>query len=108
MGCEGRSRGVLEWASGAAVRASEPLAQGKVVVEAISSVIDEDLCSGCRTCEEMCAYSALEFDSENKVMKVNDVMCKGCGSCASACPSGAISMRHFNLKQLIAQIEGMI
>ena len=95
-------------ASGAAVRASEPLAQGKVVVEAISSVIDEDLCSGCRTCEQMCAYSALEFDNENKVMKVTDVMCKGCGSCASACPSGAISMRHFNLKQLIAQIEGMI
>jgi heterodisulfide reductase subunit A len=95
-------------ASGAAVRASEPLAQGKVVVEAISSVIDEDLCSGCRTCEKMCAYSALEFDSENKVMKINDVMCKGCGSCASACPSGAISMRHFNLKQIIAQIEGMI
>ena len=95
-------------ASGAAVRASEPLAQGKVVVEAISSVIDEDLCSGCRTCEQMCAYSALEFDNENKVMKVTDVMCKGCGSCASACPSGAISMRHFNLRQLLAQVEGMI
>jgi len=95
-------------ASGAAVRASEPLAQGKVVVEAITSVIDEDLCSGCRTCEQMCAYSALEFDNENKVMKVTDVMCKGCGSCASACPSGAISMRHFNLRQLLAQIEGMI
>jgi len=95
-------------AGAAAVRASEPLSQGKVEVEAISSVIDEDLCSGCRTCEEMCAYSALEFDSENKVMKVNDVMCKGCGSCASACPSGAISMRHFALKQIIAQIEGML
>jgi heterodisulfide reductase subunit A len=95
-------------ASGAAVRASEPLSQGKVVVEAISSVIDEDLCSGCRTCEEMCAYSALEFDSEKKVMKVNDVMCKGCGSCASACPSGAISMRHFGIKQILAQIEGII
>ena len=95
-------------ASGAAVRASQPLAQGKVVVEAISSVIDEDLCSGCRTCEQMCAYSALEFDSENKVMKVNDVMCKGCGSCASACPSGAITMRHFDMKQILAQIGGML
>ncbi|MCK4429841.1 MAG: CoB--CoM heterodisulfide reductase iron-sulfur subunit A family protein, partial [Candidatus Aminicenantes bacterium] len=95
-------------ASGAAVRASEPLSQGKVVVEAISSVIDEDLCSGCRTCEEMCAYSALEFDSEKKVMRVNDVMCKGCGSCASACPSGAISMRHFGIKQILAQIGGII
>ena len=95
-------------ASGAAVRASEPLAQGKVEVEAISSVIDEDLCSGCRMCEEMCAYSALEFDSEKKVMKVNDVMCKGCGSCASACPTGAITMRHFDIKQILAQIGGLV
>ncbi len=95
-------------ASGAAIRASEPLAAGKVEIEAISSHIDEDLCSGCRVCEDLCAYSALEFDEKDKVMKVNEVMCKGCGSCASACPTGAISMRHFNIKQILAQIEGLV
>ena len=95
-------------ASGAAVRASEPLAQGKVEVEAITASIDDELCSGCKICEQLCAYSALEFDEKNKVMRVNDVMCKGCGSCASACPSGAISMRHFALKQILAQIDGII
>jgi heterodisulfide reductase subunit A len=95
-------------ASGAAVRASEPLAQGKVEVEAISSNIDEDLCSGCRICEDLCPYSALEFDEKDKIMKVNDVVCKGCGSCASACPTGAVSMRHFDIKQILAQIEGII
>jgi heterodisulfide reductase subunit A len=95
-------------ASGAAVRAAEPLAAGKVLVEAISSVIDEDLCSGCRICEDLCAYSALEFDEKDKVMRVNDVMCKGCGSCASACPTGAIAMRHFDIKQLLAQIRGLV
>jgi heterodisulfide reductase subunit A len=95
-------------ASAAAVRASEPLAQGKVEVEAISAWINEELCSGCRVCEDLCAYSALEFDGKNKIMRVNDVMCKGCGSCASACPSGAISMRHFDVKQILAQIGGII
>jgi len=95
-------------ASGAAVRASEPLAAGKVFVEAISAVIDEDLCSGCRVCEELCVYSALEFDEKDKIMKVNDVMCKGCGSCASACPTGAITMRHYDVKQILAQIGGLI
>ncbi len=95
-------------ASGAAVRASEPLAAGKVEVEAISAFIDEDLCSGCRICEELCAYSALEFDEKDKIMKVNDVMCKGCGACASACPTGAISMRHFDLEQILAQIGGIV
>ena len=95
-------------ASGAAIRASEPLAAGKVQVEAISANIDEDLCSGCRICEDLCAYSALEFDEKDKIMRVNDVMCKGCGSCASACPTGAISMRHFDLKQILAQIGGLV
>ena len=95
-------------ASGAAVRASEPLAQGKVEVEAITSTIDEDLCSGCKVCQKLCPYSALEFDEKAGVMRVNDVMCKGCGSCASACPSGAISMRHFAIKQIVAQIDGIV
>jgi len=35
-------------------------------------------------------------------------MCKGCGACGSACPSGAISMNHFNNKQILAQIGAMI
>ena len=95
-------------ASGAAIRASEPLAAGKVLVEAISANIDEDLCSGCRMCENLCAYSALEFDEKDKIMRVNDVLCKGCGSCASACPTGAISMKHFDMNQLLAQIGGLI
>ncbi|UCB59415.1 MAG: CoB--CoM heterodisulfide reductase iron-sulfur subunit A family protein [Thermoplasmatales archaeon] len=95
-------------ASGAAVRAAEPLAAGKVEVEAISANIDEDLCSGCRICEDLCAYSALEFDEKDKIMRVNDVLCKGCGSCASACPTGCISMKHFDMKQLLAQIGGLV
>jgi len=95
-------------ASGAAIRASEPLAAGKVEVEAISANIDEELCSGCMICEDLCPYSALEFDEKDKIMRVNDVLCKGCGSCASACPTGAISMKHFDMKQLLAQIGGLI
>ena len=95
-------------AGAAAVRAAAPLAQGTVEVEAIAAVIDEDVCAGCRVCEKLCTYSALTFDEEKKVMTVNDVMCKGCGVCSSACPSGAISMNHFTMKQMLAQIGGMI
>ena len=95
-------------ASGAAVRAAAPLAQGKALVEAITATINDDLCSGCRICEKLCAYSALEFSSEDKIMKINDVLCKGCGSCAAACPTGAITMKHYSNKQVLAQIGGIL
>ena len=95
-------------ASGAAVRACIPLAQGKVSVEPIFAAIDEDSCSGCRVCESLCPYTALEFDAEDKVMKIQQVLCKGCGTCGAACPSGAITMSHFSDEQLLAQLLGII
>ncbi|MEW6069644.1 MAG: CoB--CoM heterodisulfide reductase iron-sulfur subunit A family protein [Candidatus Thermoplasmatota archaeon] len=92
-------------ASAAAIKASIPLAQGKVEVEPLYAVIDKDLCSGCRICEGLCSYSALKYDTQEKTMIINDILCKGCGSCGSACPSGAIKMNHFTDKQMYAQIE---
>ncbi|HEX59716.1 MAG TPA: 4Fe-4S dicluster domain-containing protein, partial [Methanomicrobia archaeon] len=78
-----------------------------VKTEAITSTINEELCSGCRTCEAVCAYGALKFDEEKGVMTVNDVLCKGCGACGATCPSGAISMKHFKDEQIFAQIEAL-
>jgi heterodisulfide reductase subunit A len=95
-------------ACGAAEAASIPLFQGKVEVEAITSSIDDEICSGCRSCESVCVYGALSFDEEEGVMTVNDVLCKGCGSCGSTCPSGAISMNHFKDVQIYAQMGAMI
>lgn len=83
------------------------LGTGKAKLEAIASEISEDLCTGCRTCEALCPYGALEFDAEKKIMKVNEAICKGCGCCGGTCPSGAASMRHFRDRQIFAQIEAL-
>ncbi|MCG3260733.1 MAG: 4Fe-4S binding protein, partial [Candidatus Heimdallarchaeota archaeon] len=32
----------------------------------------------------------------------------GCGSCAAACPTGAITMKHYSNKQVLAQIGGIL
>ena len=95
-------------ASGAGAKASIPLAAGKVAIEPIVAIVDEDLCSGCRVCEHLCEFNAFEYDREKRLVRLNEVLCKGCGVCVAACPSKAISMKHYTDVQLSAQLAGLI
>jgi heterodisulfide reductase subunit A len=95
-------------AKGAAASAIVPLVRGRVAVEPITAFIEEDLCSGCRTCEGVCEYRALSFDEEKGIMTVNEALCKGCGACGATCPSGCITLKHFTDRQILAQIGAML
>jgi heterodisulfide reductase subunit A len=86
----------------AASRAGIPMALKQVKTEAITSVINEELCTGCGTCIKLCPYNAIQKD-ERGVATVNDVLCKGCGVCAASCPEKAITMRHFSDDQVLAE-----
>lgn len=83
------------------------LDRGEVTISPTISVVDEALCSACKTCIELCPYTAISFIEEENVARVNEALCKGCGTCAAACPSGAIAARHFTDQQILAQIEGL-
>ena len=65
-------------------------------------------CSGCRMCNEICPYAAIEFDAEKRRSHVISALCKACGACVAACPSGAIKARHFTDEQIFAEIEGVL
>ena len=95
-------------AKGAASSAIIPMARGKVKVEAIAAVVNEDLCSGCRVCVSVCPYEAITYDEKDDVSRVNEALCKGCGTCGAACPSGAMSTSHFTSEQLRAQVLALI
>ncbi len=95
-------------ASAAATRALAMISQGKIILEAAVSQIDEVRCSGCQTCLEVCPFSAISYIEEKKICQVNEALCKGCGTCAAACPSEAITARQFTTEQLMAQIEGVL
>jgi heterodisulfide reductase subunit A len=95
-------------ASGAAAKALSLATRGRVQISPTISWIDPDVCAGCQTCIKLCAYSAIEFDERRRVSVVNEALCKGCGSCSGFCPSGAAQVRHFNERQVFAELEGVL
>ncbi len=92
----------------AAARVQGMITKGEVLIEPIVASIDEDHCSGCRICNTMCPFSAIEFDEEKNVSRVIAALCKGCGTCVAACPAGVITGAHFNNQQISAEIEGAL
>jgi heterodisulfide reductase subunit A len=96
-------------ASAAAAETLTLLSRGEVIISPTTAVVDEDLCSGCKTCIVLCPYSAITFVERDisGVAEINEALCKGCGTCVAACPAGAITARHFSDQQILAEIEGL-
>jgi heterodisulfide reductase subunit A len=90
----------------ATARASILMGAGKVKTDAITGVVDEDLCIGCGLCEEICPYGAPKIDEGKS--KIREILCRGCGSCAAECPKRAITMRHYGDHQILAQVEALL
>jgi heterodisulfide reductase subunit A len=92
----------------AAARVQGMITKGKVMIEPVVATIDEANCSGCRICNNLCPYNAIEFDENANVSRVINALCKGCGTCVSACPAQVISGAHYSNNQIFAEIEGML
>jgi len=93
-------------AKAAAARASILMANRKMRAEAITAVVDEDLCIGCGLCEELCPYGAPRVEEGKS--KVIEALCKGCGACAAECPRRAMTMRHFGDQLILAQVQAAL
>jgi len=94
-------------ASAAASRANILMSKGKVTVEAITSRINPERCTGCGLCAKVCPYGAIQIDKETRIATVVEAACAGCGTCSPECNFGAISMRHYSDRQILAQIDAL-
>lgn len=47
-------------------------------------------CVGCRSCQKLCQFGAIEFSSLDKKCYINPLKCYGCGVCRSACHKEAV------------------
>lgn len=84
------------------------LRQDEYETEATISSVNEELCTGCGTCVEVCEFDTLqlvETPEGETVCKVNQALCKGCGCCAAACPSGAIEQNGFRRDQMLSAVD---
>jgi heterodisulfide reductase subunit A len=97
-------------ACAAASRATTVLSKKTLETEGTIASVVEDLCSGCRICEHMCPYGAVEIQIKNgkPVAHVLEAVCKGCGSCGTACPTKAITLGHFTNEEILAQIDAAL
>jgi heterodisulfide reductase subunit A len=92
----------------AAARVQGMITSGEVLIEPIVATVIEEKCSGCRICNTLCPFNAIEFLEDKGVTHINTALCKGCGTCVAACPSQAITGAHFNNQQIFAEIEGIL
>ena len=80
----------------------------KLTLKSIVAHADEELCSACGLCVQVCPFSAVQIDKARHVAVVNEVLCQGCGTCVGTCPSGAALSRHFTDAQLEAEIKEVL
>jgi len=94
-------------ASAAAARANILMAKGKVTIEAITSKLLPESCTGCQMCVKVCPFNAISVNKELKKVNMVEAACSGCGTCSAECPFNAITMRHFTDDQILAQIDAV-
>ena len=70
----------------------------------VLAYIDQDLCSKCGRCYEVCRFGAIDFT--DGIYSVDELSCEGCGYCARVCESDAIEMNERNVgKWYISNIK---
>jgi heterodisulfide reductase subunit A2 len=92
----------------ASARVLGKIMQKEIAIEPIRATVDQDKCSGCRICNNLCPFNAIVFHMDRMVSEVNPALCQGCGTCVAACPAGAISGTGFSNEQILAQLDGLL
>jgi heterodisulfide reductase subunit A len=95
-------------ASSAAARILSLISKGEVEIEPVRAMVQDEYCSGCRMCNGLCPYGAIEFIQDKKISHVNEALCKGCGTCVAACPSSAMTGVGFTDEQILAELDGLM
>ncbi|MDP2044698.1 MAG: 4Fe-4S dicluster domain-containing protein, partial [Deltaproteobacteria bacterium] len=100
-------------AKAAVSRAGVILAKEVMQLDAIKSQVTEK-CDGCALCLDVCPYQALKLEEykdnghAHRRIISDKALCKGCGLCEATCPKEGVTIHHFTMDQLKAQVDAVI
>ena len=105
-------------AGAAAAKVIGLLSKSQLLCNPCTAQPDELMCNGCSNCEKVCPYGAItyinkEFRGPNRttvlrrVAQVNPAVCQGCGACTVACMSGAMDLKGFSNRQIMAEVDAI-
>jgi len=73
-----------------------------MILENISVVVSNRLCTGCGTCTAFCPKEAIsmniDFDKGIFLPELNENMCDGCGMCYNVCPGHEVDFNNLNME----------
>ncbi len=67
-------------------------APARLVNSNFQACVDDNSCTGCQACEQICPMAAIVMDDTGMTAVVNEERCIGCGLCVTACEFDAISL----------------
>jgi heterodisulfide reductase subunit A len=81
------------------------LSTDKLLQDPLIAYVDEDICSGCGICVEICPYEAREMDPGRGISVVHQALCQGCGACIAGCPNNACELRNNRSGQVLRMVD---
>lgn len=97
-------------AKGAAAGAESLLSSDVSEISLDKALADREKCKGCDICERTCPFDAITMVDipEGRKAVVSEALCHGCGMCAANCPTGAMQLRHYKDRQVLAEIGALL
>lgn len=76
---------------------------GAVAPSSFWSVLDEDLCNGCGSCEPRCPVDAIKM--KDGLPEIKHELCLGCGQCTFVCAPDALRLQKREDKILVPPMD---
>ena len=95
-------------AQAAAARAVTLLALDSVSLSAVTAKVITEYCVKCLTCVRSCPFGVPQFNTDEKVIEINEALCQGCGVCTAVCPRQTINLSFYEDDQIMCKIDALL